>query len=39
MPLVDKLHRGFSIMASMVTVAREPQHALSLQVGEGPDGD
>ena len=27
MPLIDEFHRGFSIMASMVTVAREPQGA------------
>ena len=33
-PLIDELHRGFSIMASMTQVAREPQGATSVDRGE-----
>ena len=32
-PLIDEFHRGFSIMASMVTVAREPHGATSARRG------
>jgi hypothetical protein len=34
MPLIDELHRGFSIMASMTKVATEPQGATSVHHGE-----